>query len=84
MDMKTKIGEMLLQDKGHLRVPETNRSKTEAWNWVSLTASEGASPANTLVLDFQPAGWETIDCTVFRAPGRWYFVIEHDRVGINK
>ena len=38
--------------QGTPRLPATMRSKEKAWNRVSLRVCDGASPANTLTLDF--------------------------------
>lgn len=49
--MQSEIGVTLLETKDHQQTPE---ARAEAWDGGTLSASEGTTPADTLILDLWP------------------------------
>ena len=50
-------------------------ARGEAWDRLSLSASEGTSPTLTLILDFWPPDRERVDLCGLSSPRLWCFAV---------
>lgn len=60
--------------KRHSKMTAIDKPRAEPWKESSLRASEGTSPADTLVSDLQPPEPGDKTFLEFKTPGLWCFV----------